>query len=175
MAPSTPTSTSCGTPTHLTMLGRNGVDLRTAQELAGHSMPLLTARYYHCRLYDLAGAVEKLPNLLPETDSPGNAAEHSLRMTGTDGVTGAMPGAVTGGAERHVIAPNCTFGIVDGTSEDLRERLEMKGAGASQHRPASNCTELPGKDSNPVPQTLQMKATYVNRPFRVVQNPVQSM
>ena len=42
--------------TYLTMLGRNGVDLRTAQELAGHSTPLLTARYSHRRLHDLTGA-----------------------------------------------------------------------------------------------------------------------
>jgi integrase len=32
---------------YLTMLGRNGVDLRTAQELAGHSSQVLTARYMH--------------------------------------------------------------------------------------------------------------------------------
>jgi hypothetical protein len=45
------------------------VDLRTAQELAGHSTPNLTARYSHRRLYDLAGAVEKLPQfLLDRTD-----------------------------------------------------------------------------------------------------------
>jgi integrase len=50
---------------YLTLLGRGGVDLRTAQELAGHSTPTLTARYSHRRLHDLAGAVEKLPKLLP--------------------------------------------------------------------------------------------------------------
>src|SRR5262249_55932925 len=47
--------------TYLTLLGRGGVDLRTAQELAGHSTPVLTARYSHRRLHDLAGAVQKLP------------------------------------------------------------------------------------------------------------------
>ena len=64
------------------MLGRHGVDLRTAQELAGHSKPELTARYSHRRLYDLAGAVEKLPNLAtPDTGSETVEA----RATGTDG------------------------------------------------------------------------------------------
>ena len=29
-----------------------------------------------------------------------------------------------------------------------RKPLEMQGAGASQHRPASNCTELPRQDLN---------------------------
>lgn len=33
----------------LTLLGRGGVDLRTVQELADHSTPMLTARYVHRR------------------------------------------------------------------------------------------------------------------------------
>ena len=52
--------------TYLTLGGRAGIDLRTLQELAGHSTPMLTARYSHRRLHDLAGAVEKLPNFLPD-------------------------------------------------------------------------------------------------------------
>jgi hypothetical protein len=36
---------------YITALGRGGVDLRTAQELAGHSTPVLTARYSHRRLH----------------------------------------------------------------------------------------------------------------------------
>ena len=62
--------------TYLTLGGRAGIDLRTLQELAGHSTPLLTARYTHVRLHDQAGAVEKLPGFLPvaepESDPPGN-------------------------------------------------------------------------------------------------------
>jgi Phage integrase family len=65
--------------TYLTLGGRAGIDLRTLQELAGHSTPVLTARYSHRRLYDLAGAVEKLPSFLPP--QPGALA---LRATGTD-------------------------------------------------------------------------------------------
>jgi hypothetical protein len=64
--------------TYLTLGGRAGIDLRTLQELAGHSSPALTARYSHRRLHDLAGAVEKLPPLLP-----GRAGE-TLAATGTD-------------------------------------------------------------------------------------------
>jgi excisionase family DNA binding protein len=74
---------------YITALGRGGVDLRTAQELAGHSTPLLTARYSHRRLYDLAGAVEKLPQFLP--DEPGAEA---LKATGTDG---RIPDMASGG------------------------------------------------------------------------------
>ena len=51
--------------TYLTLGGRSGIDLRTLQELAGHSKPELTARYSHRRLNDLAGAVGRLPSLLP--------------------------------------------------------------------------------------------------------------
>jgi integrase len=69
--------------TYLTMLGRHGVDLRTVQELAGHSTPVLTARYSHRRLYDLAGAVEKLPNLV--SSEAAQITEASRHRTGTDG------------------------------------------------------------------------------------------
>jgi hypothetical protein len=52
--------------------GRTGIDLRILHELAGHSTPTLTARYSHRRLYDLAGAVEKMPCILP-TQTASNA------------------------------------------------------------------------------------------------------
>ncbi len=135
--------------TYLTMLGRNGVDLRTAQELAGHSTPFLTARYSHRRLYDLAGAVEKLPNLVPTVQ---DVEQMPLRMTGTDGaksvVPGVVPGVVTGGIRGHQSAPMCTFGIVGSMSERSANMPKKQGAGASQHRPASISIKLPDKDSN---------------------------
>lgn len=49
----------------ITALGRAGVDLRSAQELAGHSSPVLTAKYMHVSLHDLLGSVKKLPSFLP--------------------------------------------------------------------------------------------------------------
>src|SRR5262249_53022997 len=54
---------------YLTLGGRAGIDLRTLQELAGHSTPVLAARYAHRRMDDLAGALEKLRNLLPAESS----------------------------------------------------------------------------------------------------------
>src|SRR5262249_13818921 len=69
--------------TYLTLGGRAGIDLRTLQELAGHSNPNLTARYSHRRLHDLAGAVEKLPRMLPEAAPDEESA--AVRATGTDG------------------------------------------------------------------------------------------
>jgi hypothetical protein len=56
---------------------------RTQQELAGHSTPLLTARYSHRRLQDLAGAVEKLPAFLPGCEDRPDAKV--LPATGTEG------------------------------------------------------------------------------------------
>src|SRR5262249_40750393 len=55
---------------YLMLGGRAGIDLRTLQELAGHSDSKLTERYSHVRLHDLAGAVGKLPSILPANESP---------------------------------------------------------------------------------------------------------
>jgi len=142
--------------TYLTMLGRNGVDLRTAQELAGHSTPTLTARYMHVRLRDTAGAVDKLPNLVPTIAPIPNAMELPLRMTGTDTVSGAVPGAVpgavTGDIGLHRTALKYTLGIFGGTSGNATESLEMKQTGAFQHRSASSCTSEGAGDRTQDPQ-----------------------
>jgi integrase len=71
--------------TYLTLGSRAGIDLRTLQELAGHSSPVLTARNAHRRLHDLAGAVEKLPNFLPGRPEKIPAAGQ-VPATGTDGI-----------------------------------------------------------------------------------------
>jgi integrase/recombinase XerC len=71
---------------YLTLGGRAGIDLRTLQELAGHSTSALTERYTHVRMRDLAGAVEKLPSILPANEPPSGEA---LRATGTDAFTPA--------------------------------------------------------------------------------------
>jgi integrase len=70
---------------YITALGRSGVDLRAAQELAGHSTPTLTAKYMHVRLHDLAGSVEKLPSFMP-ADKPLDKEARALRASGTDEV-----------------------------------------------------------------------------------------
>lgn len=142
----------------LTMGGRSGIDLRTLQELAGHSTPTLTARYMHVRLRDAAGAVDKMPNLVP-TGPEARETELPLLLTGTGGpnciasgaVPGAVPGAVEGGIGLHQSAPKYTFGIFGGSADGSRNTLEKQGAGASQHRPASTCTKwaVPGLNRGP--------------------------
>jgi integrase/recombinase XerC len=74
---------------YLTLGGRSGIDLRTLMELAGHLKPELTVRYSHRRLYDLAGAVDKLPSLVPEKPVAGKEAQTiPLQATGTEGELG---------------------------------------------------------------------------------------
>lgn len=101
----------------------------------------------HSRLYDLAGAVDKLPNLVPESTPNGdkNTAEIPLRMTGSDGPIAkkcAVPDAVTGDIERHRTAPMYTFGIVGGASEDSSQPVETQQPGASRHRVASYSNKI---------------------------------
>jgi integrase len=129
---------------YLTLGGRSGIDLRTLQELAGHSKPELTARYSHRRLYDLAGAVDKLPNLVPTTGPKIEEMVVPLRLTGTCGTkadnlmnSGVPPGVPNGYAEQHRTAPMRTFGILGGKSGQSTQTLEIQAAGASLHRPAS--------------------------------------
>jgi hypothetical protein len=111
--------------TYLTLGGRAGIDLRTLQELAGHYSPNLTARYSHRRIYDLAGAVERLPNFLP---SDGHDSEADvLRATGTDdkpshSVAKRLPNASTDAPARILVAD-----LVAQTNEPERDSLRANG------------------------------------------------
>ena len=130
---------------YLTLLGRSGVDLRTAQELAGHSTPTLTARYTHRRLYDLAGAVDKFPNLVPTTRSPNTEAEQiPLRMTGTDGakfVPPAVPDLVQHRRIRlHEDAPMYTVTREVDLAEDVQKSPEVVENCSDLHPATSDCT-----------------------------------
>ena len=68
---------------YITLLSRSGVSPKLAQELARHSDIRLTMNVYtHAGLYDLGGAVQNLPSLLP-----GSRPE-AMIATGTDGAPG---------------------------------------------------------------------------------------
>ena len=74
---------------------RAEIGLRTLQELAGHSKAEVAARYSHRRLRDLAGAMDRLPKLVPTSTTED--VEIRLRMTGTDsraGVVTGVPGCI---------------------------------------------------------------------------------
>jgi len=125
----------------LTLGGRAGIDLRTLQALAGHSKPELTARYSHRRLHDLTGAVGKLPDLVPSQPTPAVNLQ-PFKMTGTDAQNAVVPAVVnavvTGGIPVHFNAPTFTSEQKNKTPIGLTQPLEIKGAGAFLHRPASN-------------------------------------
>ena len=119
----------------LTLGGRSGIDLRTLQELAGHSKPELTARYSHRRLHDLTGAVNKLPNLVPN-ESESVPETIPLRFTGTDGKS-AVPGAVEGRIRGHLSASNGTLPMIGATQGDVKQTQKNRPVGADLHQPAA--------------------------------------
>jgi integrase len=98
---------------YLTLGGRAGIDLRTLQELAGHSTPTLTARYSHRCIDDLAGAVSKLPRLLPESEEKHETIEVTSEkicreFTGADAFSRLSPSASVrlNSSERHYQSPS---------------------------------------------------------------------
>ena len=78
--------------TYISGIVATGASVKTAQELARHSTPVLTiGRYSHARLHDLTGALEALPNLQPAKSEPTTQA-----ATGTDGGKGLTCGPERG-------------------------------------------------------------------------------
>ena len=108
--------------TYLTLGGRAGIDLRTLQELAGHSTSKLTERYSHRRLYDLQGAVDKLPRMLPdEAPAPGLA----LPATGTDGAASALQPPVAYTPLTHAPdAKRCSLRPIEGEKGDRSQKQD---------------------------------------------------
>ena len=119
---------------YLTMLGRHGVDLRTAQELAGHSTPTLTARYTHTRLPDLAAAVGRLPLLTTGSDTGESSGDQASK----DSPALALNLAQTPRAGLLPVALSCTSGQADNLDGGVTQPLEMTRPGASLRRAASD-------------------------------------
>ncbi len=76
--------------TYITNLARNGVPLATAQKLARHSTPVLTAlRYTHIDLKDQKLAVDRLPSLQKKLQRQlQRADDFSCREVAKDGTAG---------------------------------------------------------------------------------------
>jgi len=133
----------------LTLGGRSGIDLRTLQELAGHSKPELTARYSHRRLYDLAGAIGKLPNIIP-TDGLEKA---SLKATGTDPVCTQL--ARTPCKSEQLQSSAGKSGGAGGTENEMKQPLVSQGFGLLQSTADISSLERGRRDSNPQPPDRQ--------------------
>lgn len=117
--------------TYLTLLCKSGVDLRTAQVLAGHSSLPLTARYSHRRLGDLATAVTKLPMLTG--DQEGNVC---TRFAQTPALLGYLqPSTDTVQANDNHVDDTLKCAIIP---EETRETESKKASGHSRIR---TCTK----------------------------------
>jgi hypothetical protein len=102
--------------------------LRTAQLLAGHSSPVLTARYSHRSLNDLAEAVAKLPEFVANT-----RAEIGLKS-----VPPGVPDLdQTGGIALHLPAQDCISGTEGHVSDGLSKVLDLPGFSTDLHSVAS--------------------------------------
>jgi hypothetical protein len=135
----------------LTLGGRSGIDLRTLQELAGHSKPELTARYSHRRLYDLAGAVEKLPNILA-TDTPG---QEQMKATGTDLVCTQFAQTPCKSVQRGS-SQDSERGAGQGGPE-MNEPQEILGFRQGETSSVSTSHKRGRRDSNPQPPDRQSR------------------
>jgi len=141
---------------YITALGRGGVDLRTAQELAGHSTPVLTARYSHRQLYDLAGAVEKLPTLLPEQRPEVQGEAPELRATGTDdAVPVCLEFARTPDLRGHSEASTGNEEGVEERSPETTQPQVSPGFSHCQASPGTSRHQRGRRDSNPQPPDRQ--------------------
>ena len=138
----------------LTLGGRSGIDLRTLQELAGHSKPELTARYSHRRLHDLAGAVEKLPNIL---------AANSPESKGTNDA-GANP-VCTQFAQtpcksgQRLSSQDSERGVGD-SGVQMNEPQEIPGFRQSETPSVSISLKRGRRDSNPQPPDRQSTGLF---------------
>lgn len=66
--------------TYISGIVAGGAPVKTAQELARHSTPVLTiGRYSHARLHDLTGALDALPSVTTAPTAPQSA-------NGTEGI-----------------------------------------------------------------------------------------
>jgi integrase len=111
--------------TYGTNLGRNGVNLRVAQELMGHSTPTLTARYSHPTLHDLAGAVE---NLNPRPSGEELVVTPVVKELYNSTQPGAVPCNQDGGT--GVEAENRGVSGIAGVCSDMQSN-----AGGTNERP----------------------------------------
>ena len=104
--------------TYISGIVAGGASVKTAQELARHSTPVLTiGRYSHARLHDLQGALDTLPDLQPQTESE-DPDRQTQRATGTDGQTAeGVRGQMRGQYRRKTLRETAKNDQTEGQSE----------------------------------------------------------
>ncbi len=127
--------------TFISNLGKAGVPLATAQKLARHSTPALTANVYtHLEISDKASAIESLP-APPKRGDDTTAGSHVLQATGTDDgrpieppeTLSAPPVPQGTGKTGQFGAHAGTKGVVEEGVDESPQTLKIKGLGTPKH------------------------------------------
>jgi len=124
--------------TYISGIVAGGASVKTCQELARHSTPVLTiGRYSHARLHDLTGALETLPDQTPQ-ETP--AEPQTMAATGTDGKAAEITGGKCEGsttAKRCVgAARSCESPSPEDDNADCPKLLPLNALGDKRREPA---------------------------------------
>ena len=125
--------------TYISGLVAGGASVKTAQELARHSTPVLTiGRYSHTRLHDLQGALDALPDLTAAPEAPATA--QAMAATGTDDspagvVRGQMRGQYGRETMQETAKPN-ERAAGDDSAEKKPQVLSMTGLCGNLREPS---------------------------------------
>ena len=165
--------------TYISGIVAGGASVKTAQELARHSTPVLTiGRYSHARLHDLQGALDALPDLQPQDPTPQTTAY--AMATGTDGESAeVLRGQMRGQYGRKTLqeVANCGERPEDcGGDGDtpqvlsmadfaiLRETLrQWSGAGSNRRHSDFQSDALPTELPDPTTCSLPMTCCMPDR------------
>jgi integrase len=140
--------------------------VKTCQELARHSTPVLTiGRYSHARLHDLMGALDALPDL--KTKTPKTQPQ-AMKATGTDDIPpvgveslcgskcGSSTAAECDGTGKNAAEPgerNAACTTADAMEEDVPQVLTLADVGEKKPHAAACGSRRRARESNPQPLT----------------------
>ena len=140
--------------TYIRGIVAGGASVKTAQELARHSTPVLTiGRYSHARLHDLTGALEALPDLQPE-DRPEDTTQIQ-RATGTDSLLPANRQWQAGETGRETAETDQSGGrdegdaeepktiVFPGKEQETRRKRKWSGPGSNRRHTDFQSVALP--------------------------------